>query len=105
MRIITVLCFVSFISLTLSSCSSLPEAFSTDNVMKIHQGMSSDKILTLFGKPRNFDVSVCGKAPNKWTCTTWEYGGHTEFSDDSASFTFSGNHGSLKLNNFNVNRD
>ena len=105
MRIITILCFVSFIPLTLSSCSSLPEAFSTENLMKVHQGMSSDKVLKLFGKPKNFNVSVCGKPPNQWTCTTWKYGGHTEFSDDTASFTFSGKHGSLKLNNFDVDKE
>ena len=65
---------MSLTSLALSSCSTLPETFSTENVMKIHQGMSSDEILTLFGKPKNFSVSVCGKSPNQWTCTTWEYG-------------------------------
>ncbi len=102
MRIITILCFVSLISLTLSSCSTLPGTFSTENIMKIHQGMSSDEILTLFGKPKNFSVSVCGKPPNQWTCTTWEYG---EFPYDRASFTFSGKHDSLKLNDFNIDRD
>ncbi len=102
MRIITILCFVSLISLTLSSCSILPGTFSTENIMKIHQGMSSDEILTLFGKPKNISVSVCGEPPNQWTCTTWEYG---EFPYDRASFTFSGKHDSLKLNNFNIDRD
>ncbi len=102
MRIITILFFVSIISLTLSSCSTLPMSFSSDNIMKIHQGMSSDEILKLFGKPKNFSVSVCSKPPNQWACTTWEYG---KFSYDRASFTFSGKPGSLKLNNFNVDRD
>jgi len=102
MRIITILFFVIFMSLTLSSCSTLPVTFSTENIMKIQQGMSSDEILKLFGKPKNFSASVCGKSPNQWTCTTWEYG---KFPYDRASFTFSGKPGSLKLNNFNVDRD
>ena len=102
MRILTILCFVSFISLSLSSCSTLPLTFSTENIMKVHQGMSSNEILTLFGKPKNIDVSVCGTPPNQWTCTTWKYG---EFPYDRASFTFSGEHDSLILNNFSVDRD
>lgn len=108
MRIITISCFLSLLSLTLSSCatlpgtSALPETFTTENIMKVHQGMSSDKILTLFGKPKNFSVRICGRSSNQWTCTTWEYG---DSPYDSASFTFSGEHNSLKLNNFNVDRD
>jgi hypothetical protein len=101
MRVITVLCFVSFVSLTLSSCSTLPETFSTENVMKIHQGMSSDEILSMFGKPNNIRVAVCGESPNNWNCTTWKYG---ELSGDNASFTFSGRYDSLKLNDFNVDK-
>lgn len=102
MRILTILCFVSLISLSLSSCSTLPTTFTTENLMKVHQGMSSNEILTLFGKPKNIDVSVCSRPPNQWTCTTWEYG---EYPYERASFTFSGRHDSLKLNSFKVDRD
>ena len=102
MRIVSNLLFLGLISLSLASCSTLPSTFSTENIMKIHQGMSSDEILTLFGEPQSISVSVCGRAPNQWTCTTWEYG---EFPYDSASFTFSGEHDSLKLNDFKVDRD
>jgi hypothetical protein len=70
--------------------------------MKLHQGMSSDEILTLFGEPKNITVRECGQPPNQWTCTTWEYG---EFPNDRASFTFNGEHDSLKLNNFKVDRN
>lgn len=102
MRLLTTLCFVSLISLSLSSCSTLPTTFTTEIIMKVHQGMSSNEILTLFGEPKNIDVSVCGRSPNQWTCTTWEYG---KFPYDRASFTFSGKYDSLKLNNFKVDRD
>ena len=70
--------------------------------MKVHQGMSSNEILKMFGEPKSVDVAVCGMPPNQWTCTTWEYG---EFPYDRASFTFSGKHNSLQLNNFSVDRD
>lgn len=102
MRIISNLLFLGLISLSLASCSALPSAFSTENIMKIHQGMSSDEILTLFGGPKNIRVAVCGEAPNQWNCTRWEYG---ESSYDHASFTFSGGHDSLILNNFDIDRE
>ena len=99
--VITVL-LATCLLLSLASCSALPSAFSTENMMKIHQGMSSDEILTLFGEPQSISVSVCGIAPNQWTCTRWEYGDSLY---DHASFTFSGEHDSLKLNNFKVDRE
>ena len=88
---------------TLSSCSTLPGTFTTEKVMKIHQGMSSDEIISMFGTPRNVSQSVCGSnTGSPWTCTTWEYG---QFPYDRASFTFSGdNPKSLKLNNFDIDR-
>ena len=60
MRIVSNLLFLGLISLSLASCSTLPSTFSTENIMKIHQGMSSDEILTLFGEPQSISVSVCG---------------------------------------------
>jgi len=93
--------------LLLTSCetmstSALPSSFTTENVMKVHQGMSSDEILRVFGEPKSINSAVCGSIPNQWTCTTWEY---SEFPYDRASFTFSGEHGSYILNNFDVHRD
>jgi len=102
MRKIFILCSVSFILLTLYSCSTLPSTFSTENIMQLHVGMSSGEILGLFGEPKNIRVAVCGQPPNQWVCTTWEYG---EFPYERASFTFSGEHNSLKLNNFDIDRD
>lgn len=110
MRMFTTLFFLIFISLPLSGCvtngtnpfSALPATFSTENIMQVHQGMSSDEILAMFGEPKSVDVAVCGMPPNQWTCTTWEYG---EFPYERASFTFNGKHDSLKLNSFEVERD
>ena len=109
MRIIPTL----LIALLLASCgtipteitsimSALPSSFTTANVMKIHPGMGSDEILQLFGEPKNISSAVCGKDPNKWVCTTWEYG---EFPYDRARFTFSGEYDSYILNDFDVDRE
>lgn len=97
------LIILPLILLFLSSCSTLPGTFTTEKVMKIHQGMSSDEIITMFGTPRNVSQSVCGSnTGHSWTCTTWEYG---QFPYDRASFTFSGdNPKELKLNNFSIDR-
>ncbi len=102
MRIFTTLLFFSLTSVLLFACSTLPTSFTNENLMKVHQGMSSNEILKMFGEPKSVDVAVCGMPPNQWTCTTWEYG---EFPYDRASFTFSGKHNSLQLNNFSVDRD
>jgi hypothetical protein len=70
--------------------------------MKVRQGISSDEVLTLFGEPKSIRSGICGRAPNQWACTTWKYG---DSPYDNASFTFSGQHGSYRLNNFNVDRN
>lgn len=95
-------------AILLSACatspfSTLPSSFTTENVMKVHQGMSSNEILKMFGTPKSVGQSVCGaNAGQSWTCTTWEYG---EFPYDRASFTFSGDTADkLILNNFKVDR-
>ncbi len=100
MRFILLILSIGF----LSACSTLPTSFSTDNIMKVHQGMSSDEILKMFGKPKSVSQAVCGAdTGHTWTCTTWEYGA---FPYDRASFTFSGDDPkNLKLNNFKVDRD
>ena len=77
--------------------------FTTENIMKVHQGMRSDKILEMFGAPRNVSQSVCGASVGKpWACATWEYG---EFPYEWASFTFAVDGGSLILNSFDVHRE
>jgi hypothetical protein len=65
--------FTLLTSLLLTSCgtiSTLPSSFTTANVMKVHQGMSSDEILQLFGQPKNIRSAICGREPNQWACTT-----------------------------------
>lgn len=102
--------FTLLMYLLLASCETilpetiLPSSFTTENIMKVHQGMSSSEILQLFGEPKSISSAVCGGAFNNlWRCTTWKYGG--EFPHDRASFTFSGKHGSYVLNSFDVDRD
>ena len=103
MRIFTTLFILSLAPLSLPSCKTFPATtFTTENIMKVHVGMKSNEILAMFGQPQNISVSVCGKPPNQWTCTDWEYKG---LFDERASFTFAGNHDSLVLNNFNVDRE
>lgn len=95
------------VGLLLSACetlstatSTLPNAFTTENIMKTQQGMSSEEILKMYGTPKSVSQAVCGdKKP--WTCTTWEYG---EFPYDRATFTFSGNAENKTLNDFKIER-
>jgi hypothetical protein len=111
MRTFTILSFLCFAVLLLSSCADFENElsdspvtqinFTTEKIMKIHQGMDSKEILALFGEPKNISVNVCGSAPNQWNCTTWEYG---KITDEWAIFTFSEKKNSLRLNNFNIDR-
>lgn len=101
--------YLFLISFLLMSCavspaitSALPASFSTQNIMTVHQGMRSEDILELFGEPNSIKTAVCGAGSSQWNCTTWEYG---DFPYDRASFTFSGSHGALILNNFSVERE
>lgn len=85
------------------SSSSLPATFTTENILKVHQGMSSDEILSLFGEPKSVRSAICGGSTSRtWRCTTWEYGDPPY---DNAKFTFSGEHGSYRLNDFDIERD
>lgn len=112
MRLLITLTIYSLLTLSLSSCvtspdgraitSALPSTFTTKNILKVHQGMKSDEILKLFGDPKSVSSAICGRAPNHWKCTTWKYG---DSPYDNASFTFSGNHGLFKLNDFDIERN
>lgn len=104
------LVFLMITVFALSSCaelssisSELPSSFTTENIMKVHQGMSSNEILKTFGTPKNVSQSTCGTSTSQpWNCTTWEYG---KFPYDRASFTFAGDTpDSLILNNFKIDR-
>ena len=95
MKILLSLLFIA----TTSACTT----FSTDKVLKVRQGMTSQDIIKMFGKPRNVSQAVCGSSVGEpWTCTTWEYG-YSEMGE-SAKFTFSGESENLILNSFSFNR-
>lgn len=84
----------------LTACTTFP----TEKVMKVHQGMSSKEIVSMFGTPKNVSQAVCGSDTGKpWTCTTWQYGEYGY--GDRASFTFSGEPDNLILNNFSFDRN
>ena len=97
------------LAVTLGGCETLsiesaplPNVFTPEKVMSVHQGMSSSEVLTMFGSPRNVRQAVCGASTGReWNCTTWEYG---EFPYDRASFTFGADGGFLVLNNFEVHK-
>jgi len=95
---------ISLFTIILSGCqtlSSLPQSFTTKNIMEIKTHMSSESILETFGNPINVSSTVCGKE-EKWNCTTWTYG---EYSSGYASFTFYHENNKLFLNHFNIDRD
>lgn len=99
MRIFSI--FFSLCLISLFSCANMPNKFTTENVMKVKQGMSSNEIIELFGEPQSVGASVCGMQPDQWTCTTWKY---EEFPNTRGRFVFAGEADSLVLNNFSINK-
>ena len=99
----------ALISLFLVSCetistSAFTSTFTSEKVMKIHQGMTSEEIVELFGEPRSISTGICGAAHGQsWTCTTWNYGDFPSL-HNNASFTFQGEHGHYRLNDFRIYR-
>jgi hypothetical protein len=102
---LAILATTAIVSVALTGCDTtqeIPLSVNTDNVMKIHEGMASNKISEMFGTPNKVSQSVCGGAVGKpWICTTWVYG---EAPYEWASFTFAGSSGNLILNNYEVHR-
>ena len=95
-------------SILIASCGIFPltkkkQAFTTENIMKVHHGMSSKEVQKLFGNPKNISQDVCGgNTAQTWTCTRWEY---EETYNAAAQFTFSGDTpDKLILNNFTIDR-
>lgn len=85
------------------SRAPLPKSFTTQNIMKVRQGMEAAEVIMLFGAPRNVSQTTCGTATdNPWLCTTWEYGSS---SHGNASFTFSFGEETMLLNDFKIKRD
>lgn len=85
------------------SKESLPESFTTENIMKVKQGISHPEIFELFGAPRNVRQSTCGAGIGEpWICTTWEYGNPPYA---NARFTFSLGEDTMLLNDFKIERD
>ena len=91
-------------SCTASELNSLSfnSTFSTEKVMKLENGMTSDEIVQMFGNPNSVRTAVCGKDHGQaWDCTFWEYG---KFGSGYASFTFQKMGGKLLVNSFKVDR-
>ena len=82
---------------------ALPDSFTTENIMKVKQGVPHILIYETFGPPKSVSQSICGAATGKpWICTKWEYGDPPYA---NAQFTFSTTRDSSLLNDFSIERD
>ena len=98
------------IVLGLGGCATIPDflpptlsAFTPEKMMIVQQGMTSERVLELFGEPKSVNQAVCGASTgHKWNCTTWAYG---EFPYKRAGFTFDSGGVPMVLNNFEIHGD
>ena len=90
-------------SILLLSCSTLPLNFTTENIMKVKVGMTSDEIAQLFGKPKSIKSTTCGTDTDEpWQCIIWTYG---DYEYQHADFYFSTINDVMLLNHFDIRRD
>ncbi len=70
---------VAIISLLLlESCYSM--RFTSDNMMKLKAGMTSNEVIQVFGKPMKTSGTTCGSATDKpWQCIIWYYGEYSPY--------------------------
>ena len=85
--------------------------FTSDNVMRLKVGMTTDEVITLFRRPNRIERSTCGgKTPGgPWPCIVWEY--DVEESSDgyvttrkTNTLTFNGNYDPPRLNDWTIER-
>lgn len=90
----TLIIKVSIISLLLLS-SCYPLKFTSDNVLKLRVGMTSNEVIEIFEKPMKTKATTCGSATdNPWGCIIWYYGEYEPY------FVFSEIGGVLFLNSW-----
>lgn len=75
--------------------------FTTENIMKVRQGMSSEQILELFGEPSDVSVSQCVVEIYILPCTEWVYKNDIL---QRAIFVFANVDEGLLLTEFDVDR-
>ena len=56
------------------SPSARHPTFTADRVLGLKVGLSTDSIITLFGRPDRTRAMTCGtQTPSPWQCLVWEY--------------------------------
>jgi hypothetical protein len=77
-------------------------AFTADQVLGLEVGMTTDSVVSLFGRPDRTEVTTCGSATKSpWRCLIWEY--------DMGSYktnrlTFSAESSPPRLNNWTIDK-
>ncbi len=80
-------------------------AFTADRVLGLKVGMSTDSVISLFGRPDRTEVMTCGsQTPSPWQCLIWEYDmgshprGRYQYSSNTNRLTFSAEFSPPRLN-------
>ena len=83
--------------------------FTGDRVLGLKVGMTTDSIVSLFGRPDRTQVMTCGsQTPSPWQCLIWEYDmgphprGRYQYSSNTNRLTFSAEFSPPRLNNWTI---
>ena len=89
--------------------AGLHPAFTADRVLGLTVGMTTDSVISLFGRPDRTQVMTCGtQTPSPWQCLIWEYdmGSHSrgryQSSNNTNRLTFSVTSSPPRLNNWTI---
>ena len=84
-------------------------AFTADRVLGLQTGMTTDQVISLFGRPDRTRVMTCGtKTDSPWQCLMWEYDmgqhpqGRYRHSNNINRFTFYAELSPPRLNNWTI---
>tara|TARA_R110002073_G_scaffold336545_1_gene535019 strand:- start:1448 stop:1783 length:336 start_codon:yes stop_codon:yes gene_type:complete len=101
-----ILAFLAVVLLLLSGCETSAQftkassSFSTENVLKIKEGMTQEAVVALFGYPNNVRSMTCS-LKNK--CKAWEY--EQDAPRVRARFVFENVGDSWIVEDFDIQRD
>ena len=89
--------------------AGLHPAFTADRVLGLKVGMTSDSVVSLFGRPDRTQVMTCGtQTPKPWQCLIWEYDmgknsrGRYQYSSNTNRLTFSVEFSPPRLNSWTI---
>ena len=114
-RAITLITTFALVALTSASCvyavNGANNTFTGANVMGLKVGLTTDEIVSVFGKPTRVKSLTCGGATQRgeWSCLIWEYDVEESYdgfitTKKTNTFRFNGEFNPPRLNDWQIEK-